>query len=191
MSASSPFAQAVSAASYIVSPDTVTADELAAMALALIADANLPKMEVAACVSRYRDGRLAYSVTAYDLDPVRNTLDMHTAYGLADTADEALRQLSAGLSAWAQRAGLKPATVRATPRTVYATGEQLRHIKELLNHPNVTRSEKTQVLLGIHQLTQESAAAEIAHLEAVTAAGWGRRYGVIGEAFQVAPIPAA
>jgi len=81
---------------------------------------------------------------------------------------EAIAQVHAGCSLDLAATELRVVgTDEATPAAVpvqYATGSQKEEIIRLLNHPVITRPEKTKGLLNINRLDEERAVAAIAKL---------------------------
>lgn len=90
-------------------------------AIDLITTAGLPKMELTVTTDRYRDGRRAFTVLAYDADGQRNPLDVCTANAFATSIEECLRRLATSLLAWATKAGL----LNESPANA---GEELAHV---------------------------------------------------------------
>ena len=98
---------AVFETTYVVAaPSLDTCELLHQAATELIAAAGLPKMDLTVTAYRYRDGRRAFTVLAYDADGQRNPLDVCSANGFATCFDECLRRLAASLLRWAMEAGL-------------------------------------------------------------------------------------
>ena len=64
----------------------------------------------------------------------------------------------------------------AAAPVVYATASQKEEIIRLLNHPVITRQEKTKMLLNINRLTEDAAAALLEMLPQARALVGGQPY---------------
>jgi hypothetical protein len=154
----------------------LTTDYLAAEALTICQAAGRPNLKVRVTDTRYESGRHEYYLLVEeDGDFGRQPVSYAVAWG----AEAVLRELAHKLGcSWPIPTEVLTAT--ATPYKVvgsaevitatqaqliqYATASQKEEIIRLLNHPLITRQEKTKMLLNINRLDEERATQAIAKL---------------------------
>ena len=93
---------------------------------------------------------------AEEMDYNTNVATAAPAVALAPAAQPVMKALPAE--------PIAPAAEPAVAPIVYATASQKEEIIRLLNHPVITRQEKTKMLLNINRLDEERATAAIAKL---------------------------
>lgn len=87
--------------SYIVAPDALSVRQFKAAALALIADAGLAEMQVAANERLGRSNEAEFELFAYE-----SLFDTVVVYANGPSQEEALASFSSKLNAWAASFGL-------------------------------------------------------------------------------------
>lgn len=154
----------------------LTTDYLAAEALTICQAAGRPKLLVKVTDTRHDCGRHEYFVVVQEEgDFGRATVGAGFGWDFEAALGSLAKSLNVGwpLSTEVLTAAATPYKVVGSAEAItptqaaliqYATSSQKEEIIRLLNHPLITRQEKTKMLLNINRLDEERATQAIAKL---------------------------